>query len=173
LTASRYVPRNAPGNDPSSANAPISGTPAGNPPTAIAPPGNVPVNYALPNNPPPNHPPENAPPAAAPPVAGPPEAPLDYGKPLPGTRIIARVGTEFVLEADVLGYANDMINRNKARIPKDQIDKVREELMKQRLDQLIQTKVILADCRSSVPADGFKKFAEKIGQHFDDEEVPK
>ena len=92
---------------------------------------------------------------------------------MPGTRIIARVGTEYVLEGDVIGQVNDLIERNKERIPKDQLEKVREELTRQRLENLLQTKIILCDCRAKIPAEGFKKFSEKLGQNFDEEEVPK
>ena len=92
---------------------------------------------------------------------------------MPGTKIIARVGTEFVLEADIVGYVNDMLNRNKDKIPKEQVEQVREELMRRRLNELIQTKIVLCDLRGKIPADGFKKFSEKLGENFDEVEVPK
>ncbi len=195
-TTSAAPPGNAPVGNAPVANTPLSNAPVGYPPAAIASTGNTPINYPLPTNAPPTYtpvesasagsvPPGNTPPGNAPTGSVPPGSPptaatgqpaaaeVDYGKRLPGTRIIARVGTEFVLEADVAGYVNDMILRNKDRIPKDQVEKVREELMKQRLSELIQTKVVLCELRGKIPAEGFKKFSEKLGQNFDEEEVPK
>lgn len=94
-------------------------------------------------------------------------------KEMEGTKILARVGTEYILAADVLGPVNEILARNAERIPPKQYDAVREQLIKQRLDALIQTKMVLDEVRHKVPEEGFKKFSQKIGEQFDKVEVPK
>lgn len=94
-------------------------------------------------------------------------------KELEGTKILARVGTEYILAADVLGPVNEIMARNADKIPPNQYDTIRENMIKQRLDSLIQTKMVLDVVRRKIPEEGFKKFSEKIGEQFDNVEVPK
>ncbi|HEX4148464.1 MAG TPA: peptidyl-prolyl cis-trans isomerase [Pirellulales bacterium] len=94
-------------------------------------------------------------------------------KELEGTKILARVGTEYILAADVLGPVNEILSRNADKIPPDKYDEIRQAMIKQRLEALIQTKMVLAVIRQEVPEEGFKKFSEKIGEQFDNEEIPK
>jgi parvulin-like peptidyl-prolyl isomerase len=105
-------------------------------------------------------------------AVGPGAAPLGQGE-IEGARILARVGTEFILAADVIGPVNEILARNADKIPPSRLEEVREQLIRQRLDNLIQTKMIVAEVRAKIPEEGFKKFSEKLGQQFDEEEVPK
>ncbi|HWC89987.1 MAG TPA: peptidyl-prolyl cis-trans isomerase, partial [Pirellulales bacterium] len=75
--------------------------------------------------------------------------------------------------ADVLGPVNEILARNADKIPPSQYDTIRENMIRQRLDSLIQTKMVLDVVRRKIPEEGFKKFSEKIGEQFDNMEVPK
>ena len=72
-------------------------------------------------------------------------------KPCDGTRIIARVGSDAILESEVAGAVNEIIEANKDRIPADQLDEQRELLIQQRLKGLIETKLIYQDAKRTIP----------------------
>jgi parvulin-like peptidyl-prolyl isomerase len=87
--------------------------------------GVVPAQYVAP-----------VPPGAYPPVAGiqpgmPPQLarpqtpPVDDAKPCDNAQILARVGTDVVLTGDVVGGIDEMLNRNKDKIPAGQMEKQR------------------------------------------------
>lgn len=92
---------------------------------------------------------------------------------LQGSKVIARVGTEDILAADVLGPVNDMLARNADKIPADQWEQTRMQLVQRAMIQLVQTKMILNHVRGKIPAEGYKKFEEKVGEGFDKTELPK
>ena len=90
-----------------------------------------------------------------------------------GTRILAHVGSEVILESDVAGPVNDFINTNKDRIPPEQLDEVRESLVKKQLDNQIQGKLIFLDAKSTIPSEGWPQIEKKVEQVFEDTEVDK
>lgn len=128
-----------------------------------APPG-VPGMEAIPPGPYP-HTPVVAPPDAMK-MSVFPETPFE------GTKVIARVGTEVILAADLLAGVNEIIGRNADKIPSDKMDLVRKQLMMQRLEPLIQTKLLMLEVKRKIPEEGLKKFEGKIGEQYEKMEVP-
>ena len=90
-----------------------------------------------------------------------------------GTERIAQVGSEFILKADILATVNDVLQKSASKIPPEQLDRVRETLIKQRLQQLIETKLVVAELKRKIPADNLKKIQVKIAEQFDESEVPR
>ena len=97
----------------------------------------------------------------------------DNLKPCPGTRIIARVGAIAVLESEVNGAVNELIEKNKDRIPKEQIEAQRELLIQQRLKSLIEAKLIYEDARRTIPAEGWQKIHEQLINAFEESQLEK
>lgn len=117
-------------------------------------------------------------PGAAPPTA--PSQPLGGNLPpasqlntCEGTRILAHVGSEVILEGDVSGPVNDFLEANKDRIPADQIEMMREALIKKNLKNLIQNKLIYLDAKEKIPAEGWSQVEKQLEKLFDDEEIDK
>ena len=54
-------------------------------------------------------------------------------KPCDGTRILARIGSEAILESEVAGAVNEVLEKNKDKIPPDQLEAQRELLVQRRL----------------------------------------
>jgi len=90
-----------------------------------------------------------------------------------GARILAHVGSEVILESDVAGPVNDFINTNKDRIPPEQLDEVREDLIKKQLKNQIQGKLIFLDAKNTIPSEGWPQIEKKVEQVFEDTEVEK
>ncbi len=115
-------------------------------------------------------------PNAAPPPAVPVTGPNSSEEQIEGAKKIAQVGTEFILLADVLGPVNDILNRNADQVKRmsaDQLETLRNNLIKQRLEQLIETKMVLADAKRKVAPEAYKKIQSKIDEQFDSVEVVK
>jgi hypothetical protein len=93
-------------------------------------------------------------------------------KPIEGGQIIARVGSEIVLAADVLVGWGDFLAQNGDRIPESQRAQLRRMFMKRQLEQLVDTKLLYANARQTIPAEGFPKIEETLGKKFDEERVP-
>jgi hypothetical protein len=167
---------------------PIQSPPIQSPPAASATPASSPV-AGMPNAPiqpvaAPSAAAGQAPNAGAPVAAAPPPAKPQLGSrpgdpPPPGTtdvegaKVIARVGTEVIMAADVLPMVNEMLMENADKIPPDHLEEVRTHLMKQRLNKIIQTKIVLGEIHRKVPDDGYKKFESKVNDEFNNEELPK
>lgn len=105
--------------------------------------------------------------------------PKDDGKPksvtdlsLDGEQILARVGGDVILLGEVLPYANQVIKENKDKIPANYVDRVRWQLIRQRVEQLVPNKLIIADARRSIPAEGMENINEQLGKAFEEGEIP-
>ena len=85
-------------------------------------------------------------------------------KPCEGTDIIARVGSEAILEADVMGPINERIEANKDRIPPEQVDELRKMMVKQQLPQLMEVKLICLDAKRKIPSESWPHIEERVFQ---------
>lgn len=104
--------------------------------------------------------------------------PQDHLQPCEGSRIIARVGTEVILESDlvvrsmrdleVIGGVREVIEANKDRIPPGELDVQRELLIKKILPSLIQTKLVYLDAKRAIPPEGWAQVERHINGVFDD-----
>lgn len=87
-----------------------------------------------------------------------------------GTRILARVGSEVILESDVSGPVNDLIEANKDRIPPDQLEATREFLIKKHLKNFVQNKLIFLDAKRTIPSEGWSNVEKQLNKAFEDSE---
>ena len=85
-------------------------------------------------------------------------------KPCDGTRIVARVGSEAILESEVVGAVNEVLEQNKDHIPPDQLEAQRELLIQKRLKSLIETKLIFQDAKRTIPDRGLVARREATDQ---------
>ena len=68
---------------------------------------------------------------------------------LDGCQVIARIDNQAVLASDVLWEANMIIEDNRDRIPPEELDAVRQQLIESNLRSYIDTKLVFADFRRS------------------------
>jgi parvulin-like peptidyl-prolyl isomerase len=90
-----------------------------------------------------------------------------------GTRILAHVGSEVILEGDVAGPVNDFLAANKDRIPPEQLEPTREFLIKKQLKNLIQGKLIYLDAKHTIPSEGWPQIEKQLEKAFDEDELDK
>ncbi|MCA9236584.1 MAG: peptidyl-prolyl cis-trans isomerase [Planctomycetales bacterium] len=112
------------------------------------------------------------PPAAAARPTAPAVTPVD-AQPLAGGEIVARIDGQVVLAGDVMWQVDQLLEMNKDRIPPDQIDGVRQMILRQQVLALIETKLLMADFRRNVPADNMKEIDKQLAKPFEDVEVPR
>lgn len=90
---------------------------------------------------------------------------------LDGARVIARVGTEVIQEAEVKGHVNEIIETYASKIPPQQVEKVRDKLMRERLNHLVEVKLALVDAQRKVPEESYPKIVEGLGDEYEKTEV--
>jgi len=150
---------------------PPAQTPAASRPSSW--PGGSP-SETLPSNSPQGFSPQRIPPVGAVPA-------VDL-KPFDQARIVARVGTEAILESDlivrggppnfeVIGSVAEFVEANKDGIPPDQLDMQREMLMKRTLQGIIQSKMIFLDAKRTIPAEGWAQVESQLTKIFEEEEL--
>jgi peptidyl-prolyl cis-trans isomerase SurA len=110
------------------------------------------------------------PPAAAPADVGPTEQ-----VPIDGAEVIARVDGQVILASDILWQVNQLIAMASAKqpIPPDQIPIAQKALTERLLLGLIDTKLLYADFRRTVPAENIPKVEESISEPFEKVEIPR
>ena len=125
---------------------------------------------------PPPSPAVTAPPVPAGQAAGDPTvtptAPTG-AQPLEGGEIVARVDGQIILASDVLWQVNQIIAANLDRIPPQEIAKARRGLLRQQVMGLIDSKLLYADFRRTVPAENLPSIEENLVKPFEEMEVPR
>jgi len=99
--------------------------------------------------------------------------PANQLTPCEGTRILAHVGSEVILEGDVAGPVNDFIEANKDRIPPEQLEPTREFLIKKQLRNVIQNKLVFLDAKQKIPSEGWSQVEKQLEKAFDEGELDK
>jgi hypothetical protein len=116
------------------------------------------------------------------PTAVGPQPPAADAKPkglpanMDNAEIIARIGlTEVIQAGEILPAVNDQLTKLAAQgqISEREMDIGRALLVKQRLAQLIETKLVIAECRRKIPAENLPKIEEKVNEQFYKEQLPK
>ena len=87
--------------------------------------------------------------------------------------IIARVGSEVILESDVIGAVNELIEKNKDRIPPDQLETQRTILITEKLKSHIESKLILQDAKRTIPPEGWVRVQEQLKKAFEETQLEK
>ncbi|MEM8943882.1 MAG: peptidyl-prolyl cis-trans isomerase [Planctomycetota bacterium] len=94
-------------------------------------------------------------------------------RPLEGGEIVARVDGQIVLASDVLWQVDQLIDANRDRIPANRISEARRALLRQQVMGLIDTKIIYANFRRTVPAENLPSIMDNLKQAFRQQEVPR
>ncbi len=87
-------------------------------------------------------------------------------------KVIARIGSEVILAGEILGPIDEQLATIAKGAPEEEVEKVREMLVRKKLDQAIQQKLIICEARRKV-GDGWKNIETKCGEMFEELEVPK
>lgn len=106
----------------------------------------------------------------------------DQRVPIPGypelrqleqTEILARVGSQVILAGEVLGYVEAILADNADKIPPGRENEIRQELIRKRLEPLIETKVVFQNIRDTLPPQGLDSIMKRVGEDFDRNELPR
>lgn len=98
----------------------------------------------------------------------PPGAPP--AKPLASAQVIARVGPEVILAADLNPVYEIYMANKAAGAPAEEIASDYQELMSE-LKQMIDMKILYVDASNTIPAEGLKEFRKLVDEAFDKEQV--
>lgn len=90
-----------------------------------------------------------------------------------GAKILARVGNEVILAGDVIASVNSYLARNGIDPNDPQVQDQKQEFVKVRLKQLVETRIIVNEARRKIPEDGYKKAMEKFDAEFMNSIAPK
>jgi hypothetical protein len=98
-------------------------------------------------------------------------------RPIEGSEIVARVEDQVILASDVLWQVNQMIALQEQstgqKVPPDQLPKIQEMLLRRMVMQLIDTKLLFADFRRTLPPENLEAVNKSIAEPFENVEVPK
>jgi hypothetical protein len=93
--------------------------------------------------------------------------------PIEGSEIVARVEDQVILASDVMWQVNQMIVMSGQQVPPEQLPQVQQMLLQKLVMQLIDTKLLFADFRRTVPAENLAMVHKTIAEPFEETEVPK
>jgi parvulin-like peptidyl-prolyl isomerase len=90
-----------------------------------------------------------------------------------GTQILARVGSEVILLSDILPTLREIMTVNRDKLPTDpeQMEQLKQTLIKQFLQDKIQTKLAYLDVQRTFPKEGLEKQDKFMSDMFDREEI--
>ena len=94
-------------------------------------------------------------------------------RPIEGSQILARVGDQLILAGEVTTVVEASLAPYKGKAPPEAIAQQRKKMIRQRLGQLVQSKLIYADAKRNIPPEGLKKAEQQIGEQFEKTEVTK
>jgi hypothetical protein len=114
--------------------------------------------------------------AGAPPPVSAAEVPAE-AKPIEGSEIVARVEDQVILASDVLWQVNQMIvmqeQASGQKVPPEQLPKIQDMLLRRLVMQLIDTKLLFADFRRTLPPENLEAVNKSIAEPFENVEIPK
>jgi PPIC-type PPIASE domain len=97
---------------------------------------------------------------------------------LDGCQVIARIDSQIVLACEVLWRVNQLLETHQARVPAeqrvppDQLQAVREQLIKRELAALLDRKLLYDEFRRNVPAENMPRIEESLREPFEERELP-
>jgi hypothetical protein len=110
--------------------------------------------------------------------------PAQYVEPATGTTagevhsleaalVVARVGPEVVLEADLLTpKALEWLEKVSPGLPPDKVRELRLQICQQVIDQHIETLLIYVDACREIPADKLPEIRKNVDKAFDEQQLP-
>ena len=109
-------------------------------------------------------------------VFEPPIVPTD-AQPIAGSEIVARVEDQVILASDVMWQVQRMIAMSEkqkgVKVPDDQRANVERILLERMVLQLIDTKLLFADFRRTLPPENLKQVEKTLAEPFEASEIPK
>jgi hypothetical protein len=91
---------------------------------------------------------------------------------LEGCQMIARIDNQVVLACEVLWRVNQTIELNANNIPPEQIEQVRQQLLKREIASLLDRKLIYDEFRRNIPAENLPRLEENLVEPFQNREIP-
>lgn len=92
-----------------------------------------------------------------------------------GTEVVARIGPEVVLASELLPGVEETIARaiKAGQVQESQETALRHHLMRQRLQSILENKMLLIEARREIPKENMDKIRKKIKEIYDREQIPK
>jgi hypothetical protein len=88
--------------------------------------------------------------------------------------VVARVGPEVVLEADLLTpKALEWLEKVSPGLPPEKIRELRLQICRQVIDQHIETLLVYVDACREIPADKLPEIRKNVDQAFDEQQLPR
>lgn len=99
---------------------------------------------------------------------------LEVTRPVPveSAKVVAKVGTEVILAADVLPHVENELKTLAPRCPPEQLDELRRMLMAKHVKMTVETKLIVQEMKKGVPDDKWPDMEKQIMQHFEQYALP-
>ncbi len=94
-------------------------------------------------------------------------------QPMPECQVLARANGQVIVAYDVLWQVNLILEKNKGRIPPDKIEEITQDLIRQHVMMMVDTRIAYGDFRATVPQADIKAIHERLATVFDEQEVPK
>jgi len=92
---------------------------------------------------------------------------------LEGSKIMARVGPEVVLESDLLTpKALDWLAQVTPGLPPEQVRELRMQICRQVIDQHVETLLVYVDACREIPADKLPEVRRNVDKSFDEQMLP-
>lgn len=89
------------------------------------------------------------------------------------TIVMARVDQEVILLGDLMMSVNEVLEKNKGKIPPEQLDDARRMLIEQRLTPLVEVKLACCDAHREVPKEAMEKIQKKLSEAWEEQEYKK
>ena len=90
-----------------------------------------------------------------------------------GCQVVARIDGQVVLACELLWRVNLMLEANRDRIPPNQYEAVRDQLMKRTLTGMIDQKLLYAEFKRNIPPENMPRIEENLLGPFQEREVPR
>ena len=90
-----------------------------------------------------------------------------------GCQVIARIDGQVVLACEVLWRVNQMLEENRDRIPPQQYEAIRDQLMQRTLAGMIDQKLLYGEFRRNIPPENMPRIEKNLVGPFEEREVPR
>jgi hypothetical protein len=94
-------------------------------------------------------------------------------QPIEGSEIIARVDGEVILASDVLWQVRQLIKMARQPIPPEHVAEAEAMLTQQLMMGMLDTKLLFADFKRTVPPENLPKISETLDGPFRESEIPR
>ncbi|MBL9090158.1 MAG: peptidylprolyl isomerase [Planctomycetaceae bacterium] len=91
---------------------------------------------------------------------------------LESAKVVARVGGDVILAGEVMASVKGYLARNNVDPNEPGVAEQVEQLMRMRLKQMIETRLVVYEARRKIPAEGWNNAMKKFDEEFDNNVVP-